>query len=60
MMLEFIGKTHFKTIQRSGSLGDNQFCAGSGQADTCQGDSGGALLANNIGVRYLNFFCKLR
>ena len=33
--------------------GDTKICAGNGQVDTCNGDSGGALLANNAGVSYI-------
>jgi hypothetical protein len=30
--------------------GDTKLCAGNGQVDTCNGDSGGALLSDVIGV----------
>ena len=34
------------------TIGATKLCAGDGTRDTCNGDSGGALLANNIGNRY--------
>ena len=30
--------------------GDTKLCAGNGQVDTCNGDSGGALLSDKQGV----------
>ncbi len=36
--------------------GDTKLCAGNGQVDTCNGDSGGALLSDVIGVsEYLQY-----
>merc|ERR1712154_330188 len=34
------------------TIGANKLCAGKGKIDTCNGDSGGALLANQIGGAY--------
>ena len=34
------------------TIGDTKLCAGDGTRDTCNGDSGGALLSNNIGGNY--------
>ena len=33
------------------NIGDNKVCAGKGTTDTCNGDSGGPLLADNRGNR---------
>ena len=33
------------------NIGDNKICAGRGTTDTCNGDSGGPLLADNRGHR---------
>ena len=33
------------------NIGDNKVCAGRGTTDTCNGDSGGPLLADNRGNR---------
>ena len=32
--------------------GDSQICAGTGETDTCMGDSGGSLLSNELSPRY--------
>merc|ERR1712154_331639 len=34
------------------NIGDTKVCAGTGTTDTCNGDSGGPLLADNIGQRW--------
>jgi len=34
------------------TIGDTKLCAGDGTRDTCNGDSGGAMLSNNIGGTY--------
>lgn len=34
------------------TIGATKLCAGDGRRDTCNGDSGGALLSNKIGNRY--------
>ena len=33
------------------NIGDTKVCAGTGTTDTCNGDSGGPLLADNVGQR---------
>ncbi len=38
--------------------GDTKLCAGNGQVDTCNGDSGGALLSDVIGVSEYIYFIK--
>ena len=36
----------------SQDLGDGQLCAGKGTRDSCNGDSGGALLSSELGGRW--------
>jgi secreted trypsin-like serine protease len=33
-------------------VGDMKLCAGGGKTDSCNGDSGGPLLSNNLGVAF--------
>jgi hypothetical protein len=41
--------------------GDTKLCAGNGQVDTCNGDSGGALLSDVIGVsEYIQYSTSQR
>jgi hypothetical protein len=42
--------TLIKLINKIVRVGDTKLCAGNGQVDTCNGDSGGALLSDVIGV----------
>ncbi len=39
------------------AISDNQICAGAGQTDTCAGDSGGAMLSDQVQI--INFSYKL-
>ena len=32
------------------AISDNQICAGAGQTDTCAGDSGGAMLSDQVQI----------
>ena len=51
--------TYKQIHDRNLTSDDKKLCAGNGEKDTCQGDSGGALLANNVGVSNQSFTLQI-